>query len=77
MDPKEACTKSNCVFEIKIDLTLVGNGMDPKEACTKSNCVFEIKIDLTLVGNGRQGLEQSSKITQAEHIGPNFFSRRK
>ena len=26
MDPKEACTKSNCVFEIKIDLTLVGNG---------------------------------------------------
>ena len=26
MDPKEICTKSNCVFEIKIDLTLVGNG---------------------------------------------------
>ena len=26
MDPKEACTKSNCIFEIKIDLTLIGNG---------------------------------------------------
>ena len=26
MDPKEICTKSNCIFEIKIDLTLVGNG---------------------------------------------------
>ena len=35
MDPKEACTKSNCVFEIKIDLTLVGNGTPAQPKLTR------------------------------------------
>ena len=54
---KEVCTKSNCVFEIKIDLSLVGNSRgEPKENKL-------LVVELLKIVNSTSGVKYHKKIS--------------